>query len=248
MDVYIARVNGAVDFLFMAKDYSMASFFASVDTAIMGRETLDAGLKMSGGSLPRSNMPMYVFSKSKPPGERDGVIFVNETPAAFLRKLRRRSGKDLWLMSGGELARAFLDADLVDRLYLGVVPILLGEGIPLFPSGFPQRDFHAARKQNLLEGAGCSYVRTIPAKVQAWRLMSLRSAEGGSGPENVETEASAERFPGKIPSHRVYSEIAAIAKSLSGSCLLPQEFLSCRSVPFNRTAVTAPRPTASFPA
>ncbi len=44
-------------------------------------------------------------------------------------------------MGGGELARAFLNADLVDRLYLGVVPTLLGEGIPLFPSGFPERNF-----------------------------------------------------------------------------------------------------------
>jgi len=128
----------------------MADFFATIDTAIMGRKTLEAGLKMSGGSLPRFNMPMYVFSHSRPPGERDGVIFVNTTPAAFIRKLRRRSGKDIWLMGGGELARAFLKADLVDRLRLGVVPVLLGEGIPLFPSGFPQRDF------TLIENKTCS--------------------------------------------------------------------------------------------
>ena len=44
-------------------------------------------------------------------------------------------------MGGGELARSFLEADLVDELSLGVVPILLGEGVPLFPSGFPQRNF-----------------------------------------------------------------------------------------------------------
>ena len=44
-------------------------------------------------------------------------------------------------MGGGELARDFLKADLVDELYLGIVPVLLGEGIPIFPSGFPQRDF-----------------------------------------------------------------------------------------------------------
>jgi dihydrofolate reductase len=140
LDGYIARPNGAVDFLFMPKGYSMAGFFATVDTAIMGRKTLDAGLEMSGGSLPHTKMRMYVFSNSKPPGERDGVIFVNESPAAFIRKLRGHPGKDIWLMGGGELARAFLNADLVDRLYLGVVPTLLGEGIPLFPSGFPQRN------------------------------------------------------------------------------------------------------------
>ncbi len=44
-------------------------------------------------------------------------------------------------MGGGELARAFLQADLIDEMFLDVVPILLGEGLPLFPSGFPQRDF-----------------------------------------------------------------------------------------------------------
>jgi len=152
LDGYIARLDGAVDFLFMPRDYSMANFFASVDTAIMGRKTLDAGLKMSGGSLPHSNMPMYVFSKSKPPGERDGVIFVNESPATFLRKLRKRPGKDIWLMGGGELARAFLKADLVDRLYLGVVPVLLGRGIPLFPSGFPQRDFTLLENKSYSKG------------------------------------------------------------------------------------------------
>jgi dihydrofolate reductase len=152
LDGYIARPDGAVDFLFMPKDYSMAPFFATVDTAIMGRKTLDAGLKMSGGSLPRYNMPIYVFSNSKPPAERDGVIFVNETPATFIRKLRRRSGKDIWLMGGGELARVFLKADLVDRLYLGVVPVLLGEGIPLFPSGFPQRDFTLIENKTYSKG------------------------------------------------------------------------------------------------
>jgi len=41
LDGYIARPDRAVDFLFMPKDYSMASFFATVDTAIMGRKTLE---------------------------------------------------------------------------------------------------------------------------------------------------------------------------------------------------------------
>jgi dihydrofolate reductase len=165
VDGYIARRNGAVDFLFMPRDYSMADFFASVDTAIMGRKTLDAGLKMSGGSLPRFNMPMYVFSNSKPPGERDGVVFVNETPTAFIRNLRRHSGKDIWLMGGGELSRAFLDADLVDRLRLGVVPVLLGEGIPLFPSGFPQRDFTLIENKTYSKGLiALTYERLRPKR------------------------------------------------------------------------------------
>jgi dihydrofolate reductase len=62
-------------------------------------------------------------------------------PEAWLRKIRARPGKHICHMGGGELARSFLQADLIDELYLGVVPILLGAGLPLFPSGFPQRDF-----------------------------------------------------------------------------------------------------------
>ena len=152
LDGYIARSNGDVDFLFMPKDYSMASFFATVDTAIMGRKTLEAALKMGGGSLPASSMAYYVFSHSKPPGKSNGWTFVNESPTVFIAKLRKRSGKHIWLMGGGELARDFLKADLVDELHLGVVPVLLGKGIPLFPSGFPQRDFALVENKTYSKG------------------------------------------------------------------------------------------------
>lgn len=149
LDGYIARPDGAVDFLDIAKkdsgppgkEYSMAAFFKSIDTAIMGRKTYDVGLKMSGGKINMFGMKGYVCSRSLPAGERDGVIFVNDSPKSLVGKIRNTAGKNIWLMGGGELARDFLKEDLVDELYLGVVPILIGEGIPLFPSGFPQREF-----------------------------------------------------------------------------------------------------------
>ena len=151
IDGYIARLNGAVDFLFMPKDFSMAPFFATVDTAIMGRKTLDDALKM-GGSFGGSSMKSFVMSRSKPPGERDGVVFTNKSPAALVSQLRKSRGKDIWLMGGGELARDFLKADLVDELYIGMVPVLLGEGIPLFPRGFPQRDFELLENKTYSKG------------------------------------------------------------------------------------------------
>ena len=151
LDGYIARLDGAVDFLFMPKDSSMAEFFAGIDIAIMGRKTLDAAKKMGGGSS-YGSIETYVFSRSLPPGTREGLIFVNGTPEAFVAELRKRPGKDIWLMGGGELARDFLKADLVDELYLGIVPVLLGEGIPLFPSGFPQRDFTLVENKTYSKG------------------------------------------------------------------------------------------------
>jgi len=124
LDGYIARRNGAVDFLFMPKDYSMGPFFATIDTAIMSRKTLDVALK-SGGGGSFGDMPTYVFSNSPPRVKRDDLIFVNQSPATLIRQLRKMLGKHIWLMGGGELARDFLRADLVDELYIGIVPVLL---------------------------------------------------------------------------------------------------------------------------
>jgi dihydrofolate reductase len=55
-------------------------------------------------------------------------------------------------MGGGEIAREFLKADLVDELYLGVVPVLIGEGIPLFPPCFPQREFELLENNTYSQG------------------------------------------------------------------------------------------------
>ena len=152
LDGYIARPDGAVDFLFMPKDYSMAPFFATIDTAIMGRKTYEVGLKMSGGKFQSYGMDCYVFSRSMPPGQRGGVTFVNEPLKSFVENLRSRPGKNIWHMGGGELAREFLKDDLVDELYIGVVPILIGQGIPLFPPSFPQREFTLLENKSYSKG------------------------------------------------------------------------------------------------
>jgi dihydrofolate reductase len=72
-------------------------------------------------------------------------------------------------MGGGELARDFLEADLVDELYLGVVPVLLGECIALFPSGSPQRDFSLLENKTYSKGM-------IALKYKRTRLKSMRKA------------------------------------------------------------------------
>jgi dihydrofolate reductase len=152
LDGYIARPDGSLDFLFMPKDYSMGPFFKTVDTAFMGRKTYEVGLRISGGKLPNYGMAVYVFSGSLPPGERNGVTFVNHSPKSFIASLRKHKGKNIWHMGGGELTRAFLQDDLIDELYLGVVPVLIGEGLPLFPSHFPQRKFRLLENKTYSQG------------------------------------------------------------------------------------------------
>ena len=142
LDGYIARLDGSLDFLHVRpSNYSMGPFFKTIDVALMGRKTYEVGVRMSGGKFQSHGLPCYIFSRSLPEGERDGAVFVREEPKRFVEELRKKKGKDIWLAGGGELTREFLKEDLVDELYLGIVPVLVGEGIPLFAPGFPQREF-----------------------------------------------------------------------------------------------------------
>src|SRR5258707_13464214 len=87
LDGYIARPDGAVDFLFMPKDFSMGPFFETIDTAVMGRKTYDVSLAMGGGGSFGPKMAAFVFSRSQPPGARGGAVFVNDSQAVLLEML-----------------------------------------------------------------------------------------------------------------------------------------------------------------
>jgi len=145
IDGYIARRNGAIDFLVLDKEGEalMMDFFAKIDTTIMGRKTGAGLLKMrkSGEAPEMPGMTYYVISRRWKAGKRDGFEVVNGSLTAFVRKLKKRKGKDIYLGGGGQLCRSFLQEDLVDELYIGLGPVLLGDGIPGFPGKFPQRDF-----------------------------------------------------------------------------------------------------------
>ena len=151
LDGYIARPDGAFDFLHQPKDFSMTPFFASIDTHVLGRKTYDVARKMGGSHFPPSSK-VYVFSRTLPPGESSGYIFTQESPTSFIAQIRKHPGKDIWLMGGGELVRDFLQADLVDEIHLGIMPVLLGEGIPLFPPCFPQREFSLIENKSYDKG------------------------------------------------------------------------------------------------
>jgi dihydrofolate reductase len=167
LDGYIARRNGATDFLVIDQEGEalMADFFAGIDTTVMGRKTAAVFVKLrkSGEISDTPGMANYVISRRWKPGKRDGFEVVNGSLIAFVRNLKRRKGKDIYLGGGGELARSFLQEDLVDELYIGISPILLGDGIPGFPGKFPQRDFKLTECKSYPNGSvGLRYERLRP--------------------------------------------------------------------------------------
>jgi dihydrofolate reductase len=133
-DGYIARADGNLDWLTSRPApegfYGMNAFMKSIDTMLLGRKTYDASLELGAKFDPKN--PTIVFSRHAPPAEiPPGVEFVNDAIGPFVKLLRKRPGKDIWLMGGGELIADFLDAKLIDEFVISVVPVFIGDGIPL---------------------------------------------------------------------------------------------------------------------
>ena len=74
----------------------------------------------------------YVFSRTLRPEDCPGVT-VSDDPKAVIDALKSREGKDIWLFGVGSLFRSFLELGLVDSVEVAIIPVLLGEGIPLLP-------------------------------------------------------------------------------------------------------------------
>jgi dihydrofolate reductase len=130
LDGYIARTDGSVDWLFADADYGYTDFYNSVDTIIMGRKTY---FKIQGaGEFPYQGKECFVLSRSRS-GSRDrNVQYPAEDLKGFTVAKKAETGKNIWLVGGGELIREMLNLQLIDEIVLFVHPLILGSGIPLF--------------------------------------------------------------------------------------------------------------------
>jgi dihydrofolate reductase len=133
-DGYIARHDGDLDWLTSRPApkgfYGMNAFMRSIDTTVLGRKTYEASLRMGANFDSKSRT--IVFSRHAPPaGAPSGVEFVNGAIGPFVSRLREQPGKDIWLMGGGELIASFLDEQAIDEFVVSVVPVFIGDGIPL---------------------------------------------------------------------------------------------------------------------
>ena len=151
LDSFIATPSGEVDWLFTDKDYGFSDFFAAVDTVLIGRKTYDQSLTFEADPYPGKSV--YVFSRSHPPATKGLVHYVQDGFPKLIQTLRTSPGKDIWLVGGAELTKLFLEHDWIDEIVLSIHPLLLGEGIPLFPpQAMPLKRFQLEDVQSFESG------------------------------------------------------------------------------------------------
>lgn len=149
VDGYLAGKNGDLTWLDKAnqqvpegEDCGYNAFIKPIDALIMGRKTYEKILSFK--VVWPYTMPVYVLTShplTVPDNLKNKIIATQQSPLALIRQLAKQNHQHIYV-DGGQTVRSFLDAGLLNHLILTQIPILLGEGIPLFtqtPHSYPLR-------------------------------------------------------------------------------------------------------------
>ena len=138
LDGYIADEDGGYDWiqpvpsphLDTEHQIPFDDFLETVDLVVMGRHCYDEG---AAADHVERGTPVLVAT-SRPRADVDGITFTHD-PVGVVTAARDL-GEHCLLFGGGELVQSFLAEDAVDELTIGIVPVLLGGGRPLFPGRY----------------------------------------------------------------------------------------------------------------
>lgn len=136
LDGFIAAKDGGIDWLMEVpnpdgSDYGFAEFMNRIDAILMGRNTFETA---AGFDMWIYTKKVFVLSsklKEIPERLRDKAELVTGSPGEIVDKLGAKGYRNLYI-DGGKTINSFLAEDMIDELIITTIPIVLGDGIPLF--------------------------------------------------------------------------------------------------------------------
>ena len=134
LDGFITRKNGDIDWLTGGEggeDYGYAEFMAGIDHIVMGRNTYEKVLTFGGWHYDKKVIVLTSRDLTIPLDLADKVEALHLSPRELLNEMDLRGAKHIYL-DGGITIQRFLRAGLVDEMTITIIPILIGEGLPLF--------------------------------------------------------------------------------------------------------------------
>ncbi len=138
LDNFIARSDGSIDWLTSipnppGEDYGYQNFINSIDVIVMGRNTFETALSFD--TWPYTKRVIVLSSRSIEIPDRipKNVEVRSASPRELIEALASEGATHLYI-DGGVTIQRFLAADCIDELTITHIPILLGDGLPLFGS------------------------------------------------------------------------------------------------------------------
>jgi dihydrofolate reductase len=135
VDGYIAGPNGEADWIGVDPEVDFAAIWAQFDTLLMGRRTYEVAPRRLGEG-PFTGITSIVVSRTMKREHEPGITVLSNLNAEWVNALKTGKGKDIWLFGGSRLFRSFLDSGYVDMVEVTVIPVMLGNGVPLLPPPF----------------------------------------------------------------------------------------------------------------
>ena len=133
LDGFIARADGTLDFLPPGggEPHGYDEFMATVDALVIGRKTFETVLGFT--TWPYGEKPVFVLStKTLAPAPLGAVVeHMSGEPSEIVAQLAARGIQHIYV-DGGITIQRFLQAGLIQSLIITRVPVLIGDGIPLF--------------------------------------------------------------------------------------------------------------------
>lgn len=157
LDGYIAKPDGSVEWLESLPnpentDYGYAAFYETTDTLLMGHATYKV---LQGFNIPwpYPGRKVFIFTRNSALNGNDEVKYVSGDIVAFTQNLKTTAGKDIWLVGGGEINMVCLQAGLIDEIWVHIMPVVLGEGIPLLAHAPFEKRLQLQRSKVYASGA-----------------------------------------------------------------------------------------------
>jgi dihydrofolate reductase len=165
LDGFIATPDGGVDWLDSfqgaGEDHGIAAFFSSVDGLLMGSRTYEFALAHPPWMAP--DKTSWVFTTRDLEIAHPRVILTADAPSAVVEQARQRGARRLWMMGGGEIAAAFRADGLITELMLAIIPVVLGDGVPLFARSASIDEYKLVDSKTYPSGIVTLTYRSTPA-------------------------------------------------------------------------------------
>lgn len=156
IDGYIAGPDGELDWLSdfpitPELNYGYEDFFEFIDTVIMGGRTYRDILNMDV-VYPYKDKKSYIITRNAINTPKEDIIYITNSIENNISELKKKEGKDIWLVGGGEIVSLFLKQNWIDEMIITYIPILLGDGIRLFPNKTKESKWSLIQSQAFRNG------------------------------------------------------------------------------------------------
>jgi len=139
LDGYISDLDGGFGWISGDGDaaantenrWDYPAFLKGIDVVVMGKNCYDQKLHEDFKDK------KVLVATSKPIADYDNIHFISGDICKPVLEERQSKGKDIFLFGGGITIDSFVAADLIDEYIIGIVPIILGKGRPLFAGSNP---------------------------------------------------------------------------------------------------------------